>query len=200
MGGWAQTLGGSLTRCPRCFRLGWIESPIEEPAGRAQVSGKSSSGYADPGDGRGTPGAEDLRTWETVLEAAGIDPDARKAPEHPGLRGVKASEHQGYRDSRAQTTPGQAEPHRELERSKGSRGPGQPSVKEASADKHRRRRDRARPLRDLRSRAQSFPVVAGFTVLAGAFVGVFLVFPILPDAASDLIVELQQRFSGVFGR
>lgn len=47
---------------------------------------------------------------------------------------------------------------------------------------------------------QSFPLMAGITVMVGAFAGVFLVFPLLPDVASEAVVELQQRFGGIFGR
>ena len=49
-------------------------------------------------------------------------------------------------------------------------------------------------------RIRSFPIVAGLTVLIGALAGVFLVFPLLPDSASDLVVGLQRRFGDVFGR
>ena len=44
LGHWAQTLGGKRTRCPTCFRLGWIEQQIDEPIDLDQAVGASQTG------------------------------------------------------------------------------------------------------------------------------------------------------------
>ena len=43
------------------------------------------------------------------------------------------------------------------------------------------------------------PLMAGLILLTGAVVGVLLIFPLLPDAAADLVVDLQQQVSEIFG-
>ena len=81
-----------------------------------------------------------------------------------------------------------------------TRGTSPPTPKVAGATRDLGGRSEFRLQRTLNSRVGSFPLMASITVIVGALAGVFLVFPLLPDAASEMVVELQQRFRGFFGR
>ena len=226
LGRWNQTLGGARTRCPSCFRLGWIEHWIAGSTGRPPGKGDSLLDDGGLPQVQGKPQAEDSRLREEDKDAVHGRPDipevlpteyrGRQSPdEHGGPTAIRRSRvTYHYARGRARTTMCDLTVRTRGDRKR--RGQDiSPLVLEVGdpipaggklcviceaiyiGSVHQS----PKPEKEaLDSGVQSFPIMAGMTVLVGAFVGIFLVFPLLPDAASDLIVELQQRFSGVFGR
>ena len=70
IGRWNTILGGELTRCPRCFCLGWIEDRIDRPLKQGQGARKSNPDHKESLKGLGKPGTEDAsdlaRPKETI--------------------------------------------------------------------------------------------------------------------------------------
>ncbi len=72
IGRWGSELGGRMTRCPRCFRVGWVETPVKSPR-------------KEQDEGKREPSEEAKRTAESVLEwLAKAAEEEEKPPAPPG--------------------------------------------------------------------------------------------------------------------
>ena len=73
------------------------------------------------------------------------------------------------------------------------------AARRSRAAKERNRSARRRASKERSKRILGFLLVAGLIALAGAVVGVLLIFPLLPDAVADLVVDLKQHVQELSG-
>ena len=217
-------------RCPVCLGLGWIESPMGESKDHAQVSTEYESGRpGEPpiksdardlkswdtllGDaginleepaGDSAPAARDDQTQARPRTVS--SEDAPRAAE--GSKGLTKSagdapsprQRKDLRDRRGLANV-QRHGEETLSRPTGGRRISRPpttSQDGSSALEPGRGKIVYKRLRV--GRIPSSVALAGLTILVGGFLGVFLIFPLLPESSTDIIVELQQGFGQLFGR
>ena len=82
LGRWAQTLGGMRTRCPTCFRLGWIERQTDDPVNLEQSVGESHPGDDRPSEDLNTPEQQEPEPGDADVEAVSPSPDKPRQTPH----------------------------------------------------------------------------------------------------------------------
>lgn len=82
LGRWAQTLGGMRTRCPTCFRLGWIERQIDEPIDPEQAVGESQPGDDRTSEDLNSPQDQEPEPVEADVEAVNPSSDSSERTPH----------------------------------------------------------------------------------------------------------------------
>ena len=173
--------GGQWLRCPECFGTGY-DSLLRLPSspqnrGTREQSGRRQSRRPE------TPSERRIReAQERAARSQWFDREvAPLADQFPGRETTGARPQGAGRPSTVPPlAPGSsAEDIRQFERSK------------QAARRRRTSRWQGRI---------SFLALAGSITLTGAAVGILFVLPILPESAADIMIDIQQKVSAMFGK
>ena len=181
-----ETPGGRWARCPHCQGTGY------DPDLRSRA--RRPSPFAAPPPSRSAPEPSPPSPafdWDALAryyqeQQAIADAERAEADKAAAEKERAEAERAGAEKAAADRARAEAE-RAEAER--------------AAAAERVRARQVYRQLRRRRQRkgAMGFLVQATVVTLAGAAVGVLLVFPLLPADVADQVIELQQRVSEMFG-
>ena len=195
-----ETPGGRWARCPHCQGNGY------DPDLRSRAPRRSP--FAAPPLSRPAPEPSPPKPpldWDAVVReyeeqqaaptATPVDWDAlaRAYAEQQATAEVEKAAVQKARAEAQRVEKAEA-----AERARAEKAAAEKAFNErtrANLEIFRRRAQRRR----RRKKAMSFLVQATVATLAGAAVGVLLVFPLLPADVADQVIELQQRVSEMFG-
>ena len=193
--------GGQWLRCPECMGTGY------DPTLRLPSS--SQGNQTGEGNRREGPGRLDSPAERRIREAEQRDArsqwfDREIAPladRFPG-RQTSGTQSQGAgQPPLPRTTPTPSQPRPGPGR--GSQVPSSPRLAPGSSaadiSAFERMSTRAHYGRAGR-RKTKFLFQATLAILSGAVVGVLFVFPLLPDSAADIVIDIQQKVGAVFGR
>ena len=193
--------GGQWPRCPDCMGTGY------DPTLRLPSSSRGNQAK-EPTPGEGTRSQEspaERRIREAEQRAARNQWFEREvaplADPFPGRETSREQTQGAGRSPSPPTTPSPSQPFPGPRR--GSQVPSGPrlapgsSAEDISAFERMSTRGHSRR---AGRRKTKFLFQATLAILSGAVVGVLFVFPLLPDSAADIGIDIQQKVGAVFGR